>query len=433
MRSHSSSLNQNDKNFASLEPTLDFLSRCNHAAYDWTSAVSISEPPEGVTSAIANSFKNFNQHKATPSQGEPRLLEAASDYFNRCGIPCTPQNVCVANTSFDIIADIYRYIIPQSLVLIPTPTFGYYVEQCSNDHMRTALLPASEQHGWKILPEELDRALTETKASIFLFTNPTNPTGVAYNENEVSALANVLKKHEHVLVISDEVFKDISLDDNHKPHSIAAIDGMADRTITLNGVGKSRGLHDLHVSFCCAPESIVRRLTQVHKMGFPRPTQIAAVQSLLDNEENNTYLRNNETLYHEHINVVKEQVFLLNEQLNTHFRKEQSYIKPVIDTPQATNLYLLSFEGLKGKFYNKKPLSTGLDVARFLLQEARVAMVPGDGFFMEPESMVVRLCVGYPKEQLIEGFQAIGRACSKLVDPPAHYPVRSSGSISSQL
>lgn len=404
--------------YQQLSRTSAYLRECVGSRFDWTSAATTFEPATHIKAAAAKYFSQIESLKRSPPRGEPVLLKAIQDYFHRCGIKCSEDNILIAPSTFQIVGDIFDLTKPAGKVLLPTPSFGYFVEQCEQRSIQTALLPTDESTNWKITPEALEKALTINKPSIFLFTNPVNPTGTVYTKQEVEGIAAVLKRH-NVLIIADEIFKDIILNFDKKHYSLAAVEGIEDKVVTLNGVGKSRGLPSMFVSFCTAPRNIEDALRKEHAVSQQRTQQLVAAEALTDNPENRAYLEETAARYRDNISLIKERLVRLNGALGKKFgEQKEEYVRPVVKNPDATNVYLLNFHGLRGKMINGKPLATGLDVAKFLQKEVSVAMVPYEGFLMDARAMTLRLILSRPAEELRQGFSTITKACEKLVEPP---------------
>jgi len=392
-----------------------FLDKCAISSdFDWTSAYSISKPSTFVT----NFQKNFDPEKLKyyPKliSGSPFLRKTVTDYFFTQRILCNEANIIIDDSVFVILRQIYEILNlkrKKQKVLIPTPTFGYYYMQCHKSGIKTEFLPTKIEDGWKIIPEQLDKTLKENpEIGLILLNYPSNPTGVVMTESYGNSLAEVLKLYPNINIVCDEMFQDIVLNPKIEQFSIGSIAEIADRVITLSGVSKSRGLDDFRTSFACAPERISRKYDySAHMMGFSSFLHDIAAHSIIDNQENREYLSENIKKYQKNIEQIKEQIDLLNKKLSKHFNEDgEVYIKPYIPDPEAGNVYLVDFTGLKEKvFTNGKKLKTGLEVAEFILETARVAMVPGECFFIPENDMVLRLATSTPIEEIEKGFEKI--------------------------
>lgn len=393
-----------DHNHLSLTPVLDYLSRSKDAEIDWTTSTPISKAQEFVKQAGIRSFEHGDLHTYY-AHFSRQLRGSIQDYFARKNIRCPFGHIKIRYTSFDILRDLYEGTQWHAgdVMLIAAPTFGFYVSQAAKYGIKTKLLYADKNKGYKITPKQLDQALKETNARIFLLTNPVNPTGVFYTQGEVRALATVLLKH-HVFTISDEIFSDIHFKDGEKPYSLGAIEGMAERTLTLGGVGKSMAVR---LSFACSP---VSHMAELPESGVLMPLQYAAVEALKDTRANRDYQQKNKRIYLSNIKLIQRLI----EHMNIHLRacygdSREDYVKIFIH-PDSTNIILIAFPGIRGKKLAGKPVRTSLELADYIYNSARVATVPGEGFFLKGKDMVLRIPLSVSSKELEKGLTLILRS-----------------------
>lgn len=246
----------------------------------------------------------------------------------------------------------------------------------------------------------MDTALKEVQPKILLFTNPVNPTGVFYNKKEIEDLASVIKKYK-VFAIADEIFSEINFSNTNKPYSLAAAPGMSDRTITLSGIGKSRGIR---FSFACSPTNLISALPT---SGMLMPIQVAAKEVLKDSEENDIYIKGSIDKYKQHINFILDKIDHMNKVMNSYYKTSGFiYVKPYI-IPDSTNIFLLSFSGIKGKKIGSRKINSSLELAEYLATHAGVATVPGEAFFIDGDEIVIRIPISVSKDELNLGLNKI--------------------------
>lgn len=402
-----------DTNYSYIEPSLNYLSSChkNHQLnfLDWTAAVPITKPRLTALLKGKFAFSNYNMTRHSAFIGENKLLQAIQNYFVKSGIECKKENIVVRQSIFSIIDELYHLLDPkQNKVLIPTPTFGYYVSQAKRIGIPTDLIKATEKNNWKITAKELDEKLSSDKnIRFFIFNNPVNPTGVVYNKEEVIKLAKVLKKH-NIFVIADEVFKDLIFKDREKFCSIGSLDFMKDLTITLNGVGKTRGLSGLGVSFACMPEWLACRMHQDKYLSLVNiPAQIVASEVLKDSLLNDLYLNKCINKHLKNIEIIKREIDKLNKMLFKKYKEEKEYIKILIKEPQASSVMMLDFSGLYGKKFKDETIKSGLQLTKLFKVMMSIAFVPGEAYFLSPESITLRMSTSYKKKEMRDGFKRI--------------------------
>lgn len=398
--------------FRNYEKITDFLGRVANCDLDWTVAFPISDPL-----ILKNWQLDKLRHYPKSIKGEQVLRLAIVDYFLRQNINCSADNIIIDDSVFSILTEIYKILgLDQAgKVLITVPIFGYHYQHCLDNKVKVELLKTTEQENWQINPQKLHEKLRQHRdIKILLCNYPNNPLGKVMDESYARSLAEVLQSYPDLIVISDEILQDMILDKSVKSFSIAALRNMRDRTITLNGVGKSRGLAGIRVSFASVPKDIAEQYPYNlrHPIGMPVINQIIAAQSLLDSPGNRDYLDINIKKYQISIKNIKSEIDLLNKKLNRHFNtSNQIYVKPFIANPESGNIFLVDFSGLKSAVLkNEVTLKTGLDLAELLLARASLAVTPGEYYFLEPDALVLRFCTSISKKDLKDGFARITQA-----------------------
>lgn len=393
---------------SALQQTFDYLKECHDSKLDWTTSVPIQSLSKEARLAGMNSFLKDSLHTYYHETLDKNIFESISQYFAKKFIQCNKTDIKLRYTAFDVLSDFYSVLDPNhNLILTVAPTFGYYIQQAAEHNIKIKLIHAKKNNNWKMTPQELDDALLQTRANIFLLTNPVNPTGVYYSKKELENLANILIKH-NVFVISDEIFSDIYFEAD-KPYSIAAIPGMQKRTLTLSGLGKARGVR---FSFACSP---IPQIPTFPISGILKPIQATAVTALEDSEKNKLFLEKVIKKHKSRILLITTQINLMNEELNKHYKTRNiSYIKPFI-IPKSTNNFLIAFLGFKGGIFDlNNKINNSLDLAKYLYKVSGVATVPGEGFFIDPHEMVLRIPMSVSESELKTGFQLILHALKEI-------------------
>jgi aspartate aminotransferase len=215
-------------------------------------------------------------------------------------------------------------------------------------------------------------------------------------------------------VISDEIFKDVLLDKNQQPFSIGAVEGMENLTITLSGLGKSMGLVGLRLSYGCIPDWLIGKLPEPSS-GISKPVEKAAIYALQDTFENQEYLQMSMREYNKRLKIIKQFVINMDRELNKKFNIDilnaGFFIKLYIE-PKATNVALVSFQGLKGKYSDKKQINSSVDLAFYILEKTGVALTPGEVFLIKGEKMVLRIPLA--AQNLDLGLERIRKALLEL-------------------
>ncbi len=263
--------------------------------------------------------------------------------------------------------------------------------------------------------EELEQALTKSNAKAILLCYPNNPTGTVMTEECARNIARIAMER-NIFVISDEAFLNNSLSEK-KHFPIAAVDGMLDYSFTITSAAKSVFAAGRKNAFCVSSPAIVSTFERLG--GYPsKQDQRAMTAAIADNPENREYLENCRQYYLRNIEIVKEKISELNQQFSSQFEEEKTYVKPLIENPDATNVYLLDFSGLRGKEFAGKPVNTGLDVAKWLLKEASIGTVPGECFAFDEREMLVRITLNQASQELVLAFDSAISAAHKIQNQP---------------
>lgn len=247
--------------------------------------LSLGEPdfdtPEHIKEAAKKAIDENWSHY-TPVSGYLELREAVCEKFRRDNaLHYTPENIVVSTGAKHSLANAVLGLIDKGdEVLIPTPFWVTYAALVQLGEGIVRLMPTTLQTGYKITPEQLEKAITP-KTKLFLFSSPCNPSGAVYTEEELAALAAVFEKHPHVYIISDEIYEYINYCSCH--FSIAAFASLKERTIVINGLSKGFAMTGWRLGFMAAPVAIAKgceKLQGQFTSGTNAITQRAAITAL---------------------------------------------------------------------------------------------------------------------------------------------------------
>lgn len=291
----------------------------------------------------------------TSNSGLMELREEISKYLNQTyslSYDAKSEILITVGVSEGLDLALRAISNPGDEILIHEPCYVSYkpMSELAGAKVNTLLTPKDQN--FKILPDQLEKAITpRTKA--FIFNYPCNPTGATYTREELMALAEVIRK-KNILLISDEIYHQLSFDFPHV--SIASFPGMDERTLYLNGFSKGYAMTGWRVGYACGPRYIIDAMKKIHQysiMCVPAMGQFAAIEALrvggpTVTEMKDEYLRRRNYIVHE-----------LN-RIGFHCHKPGGafYVYPEIP----------------------KGFSSGLEFANQLLQDQKVAVVPGDAF-----------------------------------------------------
>jgi aspartate aminotransferase len=221
-------------------------------------SLSLGEPdfftPEFIKKA-ANEAMEQNYTMYTPVPGYDDLRDAIANKFNRDnGIPYKREHIVVSTGAKQSIANLVMAVInPGDEVIIPAPYWVSYAEIVKVAGGIPVVVPTSIESDFKFTPEQFKASIT-SKSKMMMFSSPCNPTGTVYTKEELRALADVLKAHPNMIVMSDEIYEHINFVGHH--YSMAQFADVFDQIVTVNGVSKAWAMTGWRVGYIGAPKEI---------------------------------------------------------------------------------------------------------------------------------------------------------------------------------
>ena len=362
-------------------------------------SLSLGEPdfdtPAEMKQAGMDAIK-ANETHYTPVPGTPRIRKAIVEKFKRDnGLEYTMDQVVVSTGAKQSLANVVLSLVnPGDEVILPAPYWVSYEEIVKVAGGIPLVLPTSIDNDYKIQPSELEAAITP-KTRMVMYSSPCNPSGSVYTEAETAALADVLRKHDQIITVSDEIYELINFTDKHA--SMAAQPGMWERTVTVNGVSKGFAMTGWRLGYIGAPTWIAAACTKIQGQFTSAPSSItqAASAAALETEP---------ALVSDMVDAFRRRRALVVEGLSQvpGFKVNQ---------PMGAFYVFPDVSALFGKSFQGKTLENANDVAFYLLEEARVASVSGAALGT-PEC--IRLSYAAADDVLAEAVRRIDAACRQL-------------------
>ena len=345
--------------------------------------LSVGEPdfntPDHVKQAAHEAIDaNFSFY--TPVPGYMSLRQAVcAKLKNENGLDFTPDQIVVGNGAKHALCNVIMALVnPGDEVVIPTPAWVSYVQMVNLAGGENVLVPATLDTCFKISPEQLEAAITP-KTKLVILCSPSNPTGSVYSRDELQALAQVIARHEGVMVVADEIYEHINYVGRHE--SMAQFAEIKDRVIIINGVSKAYAMTGWRIGFSAAPQWISKgiNMLQGHYSSGPcSVSQMAALaawtQDWCKSDDGTEYQKSVEQM---------RLAFRRRRDLIVRLAKEIPGLE--VNVPQGA-FYLFP----KCSYYFGKKVVSGTwkgreiadssDFAMFLLEQAHVATVGGDAF-----------------------------------------------------
>lgn len=361
-------------------------------------ALSIGEPdfntPEVVKEAAKKAIdENFTKYP--PVSGIPELKDAIIKKFKReNNLTYTKNQILVSTGAKQAIADVILSIVNYGQeIIIPLPYWVSYIEFGKLARAKIVHIPASIDTDYKITPQQLEESITENTKLIML-NSPNNPSGSVYTRSELQAFAEVIKKHQNIFVISDEVYEYINYTDE-KHTSIAEF--IPEQTITVNGVSKGYAMTGWRIGYMGGPVWIIKaceKLQGQYTSGTCSIAQKAAAEAL----------RHGQPLTLHMTEAFKKRRDLVLE-------LAQGFDNVKINIPQGAFYLFIQVDSYFNTTDGKTEIKDANDLAMYLLNNCYVATVSGSAFGM-PEC--IRLSYATSDELIIEAFKRIKNALAKL-------------------
>lgn len=362
------------------------------ATMDDVISLGVGEPdfqtPWQIRKAGINSLER-GRTKYSANRGTIELRREIARYLNRrYDLSYKPETEILVTVGGSEAIDgaIRAVVAPGDEVIIPQPSYVCYEPITVLAGGVPVIIETKAENDFKVTPEELKKAITpKTKALVLPY--PCNPTGAIMERADIEAIAEIIKD-TNIIVISDEIYSELIYGDcNHVP--AAAVDGMWERTVTVNGFSKAYSMTGWRLGYAFGPEPLLKQITKIHQyaiMCAPTTSQYAAVEALKNGDES-----------------------------IEHMREEYNRRRRLI--VNSFNKLGLTCREPKGAFYAFPCIeSTGLSSDEFcekLLQSKKVAVVPGTAFGKGGEGYV-RASYCYSTEHIIKALARIGEFIEEL-------------------
>ena len=337
--------------------------------------------------------------KYTAVDGIPELKQAVCAKFKRDnGLNYTPAQVSVASGGKQILYNaLMATLNPGDEVIIPAPYWVSYPDMVLLAGGTPVFVEGPSQNAYKITPADLEAAITP-KTKWFIFNSPSNPTGAGYTAAELKALTDVLMRHPHAWVMTDDTYEHLAYDDFKFATPAQVEPGLYDRTLTCNGVSKAHAMTGWRIGYAAGPVELIKAMGKVQSQSTSNPctiSQWAAVEALNGPQD---YIATNNAIFKRRRDLV---VAMLNE-------------APGVTCPVPEGAFYVypSITGCMGK---TTPAGTVIDTdeifAKALLEEKGVAVVFGGAFGLSP---CFRVSYATADETLREACTRIHNFCAAL-------------------
>jgi aspartate aminotransferase len=356
------------------------------------------DTPDNIKEAAIAAIRR-GETKYTAVEGIPELREAVARKFKRENdLSYTPAQCFVGPGGKAVIyAALMATLNPGDEVICIAPYWVSYPDIVRLGGATPVIIEARIEDGFRLQPEALARAITP-KTKWIIFNQPSNPTGACYTREQLKGITDVLMKHPHVWVMTDDMYEHLVYG-GFKFTSIAAAErGLYERTLTINGVSKAYSMTGWRIGYCGGPEPLIKAMTKLQSQSVSNPTSIsqwAAVEALNGPQD---FIPKFQRIFEERRDLV---VSMLNQAFGIECPKPEGafYVYP-------------SIRKLIGKkTASGKTIATDEDFASELLEAEGVAVVHGAAFGLSP---YFRISYATSTEQLDEACKRMQRFCGNL-------------------
>ncbi|MFO7919418.1 MAG: pyridoxal phosphate-dependent aminotransferase [Nioella sp.] len=354
--------------------------------------------PDNICAA-AKAAIDAGKTKYTAPDGIAELKQAVCDKFKRDnGLEYTPAQVSVGTGGKQILYNaLMATLNPGDEVVIPAPYWVSYPDMVLLAGGEPVIAEASADTAYKLTPDQLEAAITP-KTKWFIFNSPSNPTGAGYTHDELKALTDVLMRHSHVWVMTDDMYEHLVYDDFEFVTPAQVEPGLYDRTLTCNGVSKAYAMTGWRIGYAAGPEQLIGAMRKIQSQSTSNPCSIsqwAAVEALNGPQD---YIATNNAIFKRRRDMVVE---MLN--------AAEGITCPV---PEGAFYVYPSIKGCIGKTTPAgKTIETDEDFATALLEENGVAVVFGGAFGLSPN---FRVSYATSDENLEKACTRIQAFCAAL-------------------
>lgn len=357
--------------------------------------MTVGEPdfdtPDNVKAA-AHAAIDRGETKYTAVNGTPALRKAIiGDFQRRLGLDYAENEICVGGGAKQILfLALMASVENGAEVIVPAPYWVSYPDMVIANDGTPVIVPCPQEQGFKLTPEALEAAITP-KTLWLILNAPSNPTGAAYSRAELEALGDVLLRHPHVFVLSDDIYDQVWFRDEPMTTLAAAVPALKDRVLLTNGVSKSYAMTGWRIGYAAGPAPLIAAINKLQSQMSSCPSSISQAAAAYALSEDQAFVRDS-------VHVYKERRDYACTRLNA--------IPGLSCTVPDGAFYLFpNCAGVIGKRTREgKVIETDLDFVLYLLDGVGVAALQGAAYGLSP----------YFRLSIATSMEAIRKACDRI-------------------
>lgn len=316
---------------------------------------------EAGIAAIREGYTHYSENVGMLELRKSIVEKLASDNGLSYGVD---QILCSNGAKQSVALAVFALCRPGDQVLIPAPYWVSYPEMVRLAGAEPVAIPTTAEDEYRMRPEALEEAITD-RTRMLILCSPSNPTGSVYPREELEALADVLRRHEEVFILSDEIYEHVIFDAEHV--SFAGLPGMKERTITVNGFSKAFAMTGWRLGYLAAERPIVKAAAKIQSQFTSAPSSITQRAGIAALEMDRSYVRKMVDVFRERRDDVLERLRRIDG----------------VRCPKPEGAFYL-FPDISRYLNTTAPggrsIETSEDLCFYLLEECHVALVPGSAF-----------------------------------------------------
>lgn len=361
--------------------------------------MSVGEPDFNTPDHIKNAAKeavdnNYSRYSPVPGYADLRKAIAAK-LKRENNLEYNINEILVSNGAKQSVCNTVMALVNDGdEVIIPTPYWVSYPQMVKLAGGKPVFINAGFEQNFKITAQQLEDAITP-KTRLLILCSPSNPTGSVYTKDELESLAEVIKSHEDLFVLADEIYEHINYTGRHE--SIAQFPGMKERSIIVNGVSKAYAMTGWRIGFIAAPEWIVKGCNKLQGQYTSGPCSVSQKAA--------------EAAYTLPQDCVEEMRKAFERRRNLIVELAKDIPGLEVNTPQGAFYLFPKCSSFYGKSDGKRTINNSTDFAMYLLEVGHVATVAGDAFG-DPECF--RMSYATSDENIREAMSRIKDVLSRL-------------------
>ncbi len=355
------------------------------------------DTPENIKQAAIKAI-NDGDTKYTAVDGTPDLKKAIVEKFKKeNNLDYTADQITVGAGGKHVIYNAMMATLNEGdEVIVPAPYWVSYPDIVLLAGGKPVVMKCDEKQSFKINPSDLEKFITP-KTKWIILNSPSNPTGACYSENDIREIAKVLEKHPHVYILSDDIYEHVTYE-GFKFFTIAQIEGLKERVLTMNGVSKAYSMTGWRIGYAAGPKEIIKAIAKIQSQSTTNPSSISQAASVEALSGTQDFIKKRADSFQERRDFV---VKALNDIEGIECLN-----------PDGAFYVFPSCKGLMGKKdTNGKEIKSDTDFVQSLLENSGIAVVQGSAFGLEG---FFRISYATSMDNLKKALEKISSFCKSL-------------------